>query len=155
MFSKFRNKHKGNPMNYEWVENPSQQKNVELFRNLTAAACGDNGEDQQRIAQTVLEWGNLLLQKNTDYSSSVWQTPILAPECSTSSAIRVRMSDKISRIHQLLSSGKSLVDESLEDSIRDLGAYCLLLLAAPKPKSKQKETIVPRRTKGRASRLHR
>lgn len=101
---------------------------------LQAAACGANGESQRRIAQTVLEWGVLLLNKNTDYGSSVWDVPILAPECSPASAIRVRMSDKISRINQLLTSGNNLVPESLEDSIGDLGAYCLLLLAAPKAK---------------------
>lgn len=90
------------------------------------------GKDQYRIAQTVVSFGALLLRKNQDYGSSVWQVPILAPESSVATAIRVRMSDKISRINNLLKSKTTPeINESLEDTIKDLGAYCLLLLTAP------------------------
>ncbi len=47
-------------------------------------------------------------------------------------AILVRMHDKINRIRQLIASGETHVtDESLRDTIGDLGAYCLLYLARP------------------------
>jgi hypothetical protein len=102
------------------------------LERITTALQGLKGEDQFRIAQTVVSFGALLLRKNQDYGSSVWQVPVLAPESSVATAIRVRMSDKISRINNLLKSKTTPeINESLEDTIKDLGAYCLLLLAAP------------------------
>lgn len=96
------------------------------------ALNGVRGEDQQRIAEVCLEWTVLLLKKNSDYGSSVWKRPILAPECDAGTAIRVRMSDKINRLESLLSKGSAEIDsESIDDTLRDLGAYCLLELARP------------------------
>jgi hypothetical protein len=102
--------------------------NLDLIR---VALWGDRGEDQQRIAQAVVEWGALLLRKNHDYGSSVWKTPILAPDCDPGTAIRVRMSDKIQRLTQLLQREAEVKEESIHDTLRDLGAYCLLELARP------------------------
>lgn len=100
---------------------------------IPSALAGDRGEDQKRIAEVGLAWVEQLLKKNQDYGSTVWNTPVLAPECDAGVAIRVRMSDKISRIHNLMSKeGTPEINESIEDSIADLGAYCLLLLASPK-----------------------
>jgi anti-sigma28 factor (negative regulator of flagellin synthesis) len=45
------------------------------------------------------------------------------------------MSDKVSRIQQLIQNGKAEVkDESLEDTLLDLANYCHLLLAYLKEK---------------------
>lgn len=99
---------------------------------LGLCLSGARGEDQSRIAKKGLEWLALLLRKNADYGSSAWKKPVLAPECDNDSAMRVRMSDKIERIQSLLSKGESEVSESLEDTIGDLGSYCLLWLARPK-----------------------
>jgi len=100
---------------------------------IKKALSGERGEDQKCIAEAVVIWGELLLKKNQDYGSSVWETPILAPECDPGTAIRVRMSDKISRLNQLLKNENTPeVAESIWDTISDLGAYCLLELARPK-----------------------
>ncbi len=56
---------------------------------------------------------------------------MLAPECDPGIAIRVRMSDKINRLTQLLKASGTEVDESFDDTLRDLGAYCILELARP------------------------
>lgn len=90
---------------------------------------GLRGKDQQRIAATGLEWIALILRKNADYGSSVWRTPLLAPDTNPGVAIRVRMSDKIHRLQRLLAGNEQEVNESIDDTIRDLGAYCLLYLA--------------------------
>lgn len=96
------------------------------------AVEGRRGPSQQRIAETGLEWIELLLRKNADYGSAVWDAPVLAPNASVDLAIRVRMSDKISRLQCLLSSGGNPeVSESIDDTMRDLGAYALLWLARP------------------------
>jgi len=106
-------------------------KYSELVHYLKIAMCGKNGADQERIAKKGLEWICLILKKNLDYGSSVFKTPILAPELPVGEAIFVRMSDKIERIRQLRQGNPNLINESLEDTLRDLGAYCLLHLCQP------------------------
>lgn len=97
---------------------------------LRQALNGDRGEGQRRIAQQGVELVGLLLRKNSDYGSSAWQPPILAPDMSPREAIQCRMSDKIQRFIQL--QGKAAeVDESLEDTVRDWTGYGLLWLGAP------------------------
>lgn len=95
-------------------------------------ALNSDNPDQRRIAEAGLEFTALLLKKNADYGSSVWKPPLLKPTLDNGDAILVRMSDKVSRIAQL-ASNHAQVAESLEDTIRDLGAYCLLWLCRPKP----------------------
>ena len=117
------------------VKDTPKLESTSVLDNLLEAANGHFGPDQQRIAQEVIKWGDLLLRKNRDYGSSVWKTPVLAPDCDPGVAIRVRMSDKISRLSTLLTKGDAQVDESVEDTLRDLGSYCLLELARPKDES--------------------
>ena len=105
-------------------------KSCDLVR-IDEAFHGEHGPDQQLIAAEVIRWGALLLRKNSDYGSSVWEQPILAPDCDPGVAIRVRMSDKISRLNSLLTKKQEVQDESIDDTLRDLGAYCLLELARP------------------------
>ena len=105
---------------------------VDQLNHLGDALAGERGEGQQRIARTGLAWIIQLLNKNADYGSSVWKEPVLCPGLSADTAIRVRLSDKIERLRKLFSGGKAQVkDETLEDTVGDLGAYCLLWLARP------------------------
>ena len=98
---------------------------------LEKAIEGERGPDQQRIADHCLKWAETLLQKNKDYGSSAWKRPVLMPELDERAAIFVRMSDKIERICALRNTKAEITAESLEDTISDLGAYCLLWLACP------------------------
>jgi hypothetical protein len=98
---------------------------------INASMDGIRGKDQKRIAEIGIGWLQMLLAKNADYGSSAWAVPALAPQLSAGDAILVRMSDKIERLKSLLAKGTSEVAESLEDTIGDLGAYCLLYLARP------------------------
>jgi hypothetical protein len=111
--------------------------NAEKQDALNSAIVGDafyghRGVDQKRIAREGVAWVALLLRKNADYDSSAWKRPVLAPECDVDTAMRVRMSDKIERIMSLLKKdGPEVAEESIRDTMRDLGAYCLLWLACP------------------------
>lgn len=98
---------------------------------IREAANGQRGDDQKRIADVEIAWIETLLKKNQDYGSSAWQISVLAPECDAGTAIRVRMSDKIARLAQLLAGNDPQVTESIDDTMMDLGAYCLLYLARP------------------------
>lgn len=98
---------------------------------LTDAITGARGEDQARIATTGIDWIETILKKNHDYGCSVWKSPLLAPKCEMADAIFVRMTDKVERIQALRSGEAAEIQESLDDTIKDLGAYCLLYLARP------------------------
>jgi len=101
------------------------------LRTIEHALEGAN-PDQERIARVGLDWLATLLAKNSDYGSSVWKPPCLKPSMDAGDAILVRMSDKVSRI-ATLATKDAVVDESLEDTVKDLGAYAILWLARPKP----------------------
>lgn len=103
---------------------------ADLERCQQALAAGG---DTARIVAVGLAWLAKLANKNADYGSAVWKPSKLAPEASLATTIRVRMSDKVERIESLLKSGAGprVQDETLDDTIGDLGAYCLLYLARP------------------------
>lgn len=101
--------------------------------------------DHQVIWRRFEEAKILCLRKNFDYGSSVFDPPILAPELPALSAIEVRMSDKIKRVQSLKRHKKAAVNESIRDSIKDLGVYSFLWLICDdkqsvKIKRKRKKT---------------
>jgi hypothetical protein len=102
------------------------------LERITEALTGPHSSDQRRIAETGIRWIETLLKKNSDYGSSAWEPPVLKPDCSVADAILVRMGDKIERIKNLSCyATPPVVDETLEDTICDLGGYCLLYMARP------------------------
>lgn len=98
---------------------------------LQQALEGNRGPAQQRIAMTGLDWVLTLLKKNHDYGSTIFKPAILAPHIEAGAGILIRASDKVSRINQL-TQNPALIPETLEDSLKDLGAYCLLYLCRDK-----------------------
>lgn len=107
-----------------------------VHSELSEAMEGERGPAQKRIATEGIEWLELLLRKNSDYGCAVWDRPVLCPQAPARHAILVRMSDKIARIASLqgkMAEGGDMevLGESFDDTIRDLGAYCLLYLSAP------------------------
>ena len=99
---------------------------------LVEALQGCYGDDPQRIATAALRWAETLINKNRDYGSSIWEMPLFAPNMDCSDAILIRMSDKISRLANLLKGHVITVkSETFEDTVVDLGSYCLLWLARP------------------------
>lgn len=113
------------------------QNHVSVQMGRLGTALHSRNADQRRIAERGLDFIVTLLQKNSDYGSSVWKTPTLCPDLDCGSAILVRMGDKIERIASLRTKSPEVVDESLTDTIKDLGAYCLLWLARPQPATQE------------------
>lgn len=97
---------------------------------IIKALNGANGPGQQAIAKAGMDLTILLLKKNTDYGNSAMTPPILAPSMTAREAIQCRMSDKIRRLERLLAGNPAEVNESIEDSISDLGGYSILWLAS-------------------------
>ena len=91
------------------------------------ALKSEKGGDAYRIARHGVRVLAMLLRKNSDYGSSVFQTPILAPCLPAKTAILVRMSDKIARFNNLSQLSKeACVDESLDETIDDFAGYAIL-----------------------------
>ena len=88
------------------------------------------GDDAKNIVTTGLDILDTLLRKNHDYGGSAWKTPVLAPGLTPREAIQCRMSDKIERLQKLLAGNNAMVQESIEDSMRDLAGYAVLWLGA-------------------------
>lgn len=101
------------------------------LKRLCEALDKDVGS-QYHIANVGLGIVTLLLRKNVDYGDTAGRSPILAPDLSAGEAILVRMSDKISRLANLLQADKNTaqVAESVEDTMRDLAGYAILWLVA-------------------------
>lgn len=100
-----------------------------LFRD---ALAGHRGDDQKRLAESILEFGTTLLRKNNDYGSSVWKRPILTPDMSSGSAILVRMSDKLERIINLSKKKEAEIkQETWDDTLKDFASYVILYYANP------------------------
>lgn len=88
-------------------------------------------EPQQLIRSIGAGVVTLLLKKNKDYGSSVFESPILFTELKAKDCILIRMSDKIKRFSNLVSSNKaSEVDETIVDTMKDLAGYAILWLVA-------------------------
>lgn len=87
---------------------------------------------KETIDATSRKLAEVLLKKNTDYGDAVSSPPFLAPNLDAGTALLVRMSDKTSRIRNLIETGRNEVNESLKDSVLDLAGYCLLYLIVTK-----------------------
>jgi hypothetical protein len=90
-------------------------------------------DTQRRIVEVGARLIDTLLRKNADYGNSAHTPPLLAPDCTSEQGLRVRMSDKLMRITQLVQRPAQVADEAIEDTILDVAGYCLLYLTLPKP----------------------
>lgn len=106
---------------------------------IEKAANGLLGEDQRLIAKVGVDWVATLLAKNRDYGSSAWKAPVLCPGMLPGQALLCRMSDKIERIAKLSTTSAAVTSESLEDTVKDLGAYCLLWLTLIAKEASERE----------------
>lgn len=74
---------------------------------------------------------DLLKRKNADYGDSFSEAPYLLPKLTANACAYIRLSDKFHRLRTLLNLEEKdrKTDESLEDTLRDVAGYCVLLLA--------------------------
>ena len=92
-----------------------------------AEALRGKNPDPEAIANARLELTDLVLAKNHDYGSSIWKPPLLCPHVPVDDAQLVMMSQKVQRLINLVGKEILVDDESRANTLRDLGAYCILL----------------------------
>lgn len=81
------------------------------------------------IQQQCENLKTVLVRKNSDYGASAFNPPALAPGVEPTTAILVRMSDKISRLNHLQTTEQPNY-EAIEDTVLDLAGYAILWLVA-------------------------
>ena len=96
----------------------------EVVFNANPSASINNVGDFKRI---VNEMAKTYERKNTDYGDSF---SVSVRKYGNIAAL-TRMSDKFNRIENLILNGNAQVkDESLLDSLKDLGCYCVMTVMA-------------------------
>ena len=109
------------------TDSETAAKNLKI---ITDALAGDS-QDQREIAFIGLATTALMVTKNEDYGSSVFQTGALSPDVTPEQGIRVRIGDKLSRIDNLIDQPDAQrVSESITDTGHDASAYMLLWVIA-------------------------
>lgn len=95
----------------------------------------DLAKIRKAIEDTVDDLKKTLITKNVEYGQSAFRIPPFTPNMSNESAILVRMGDKVERLQSLAKRCVNLdrVEyESFDDTVLDLGGYCVLYMALKK-----------------------
>lgn len=79
----------------------------------------------EKVANELLD---TIYRKNRDYGNSVFKASRFS-SVPASDAILVRLGDKVNRLENL-KDRKAEVDESFDDTIKDLAGYCILYLVS-------------------------
>jgi len=105
----------------------SDAKTVEENLKLITDALAGSNQDQREIAFLGLQTIAIMVKKNQDYGSSVFNIGALSPDITPEQGIRVRLGDKLSRINNLVAQPDAQrVSESITDTGHDASAYLLL-----------------------------
>ena len=83
---------------------------------------------KDRIETVLNDLKETLIKKNAGYGDAAARAPILCPEIAPETALYIRLSDKIARLKELLSTPSDCAARL--DTIKDLAGYAILLLAA-------------------------
>lgn len=83
--------------------------------------------EEYAIEMELNTLADMMAKKNSDYGSAAFDSPLLVA-LTPSTAVLVRLSDKIKRLEHL-ARNSALVGETFEDTLRDLAGYCVLYLA--------------------------
>ena len=104
----------------------------ECLETLRIALAAQPDTPANVIAREAVRIADLLIRKNQDYGCSAWTEPLMAPGIDPRTALQVRMSDKVMRIFSLSKKDATAkVNESIEDTMRDLAGYAILWLSCP------------------------
>jgi hypothetical protein len=84
-----------------------------------------------QFEQLLLDMSELHQKKNHDYAKdsnpySNFEEAAIVAGCSVDTVFRVLIGIKLSRLNELLASGKTAQNESVQDSRMDLTMYCAL-----------------------------
>lgn len=111
-----------------------------MNESIAQALDGQRGDIQKEIAQVGLQVVEQLLAKNKAYGSAAFaSSPVLCPGMPADLALRVRMSDKIARLTNLLANPDiDTLGESVDDSMFDWIGYGILWLVSKSLQKQQK-----------------
>lgn len=110
---------------------PNDDNVVEDNLQIIIDALAGENQDQREIAFLGLQTIAIMVTKNQDYGSSVFNIGTISPDVSPEAGIRVRLGDKLSRINNLIAQPDAQrISESITDTGHDASAYLLLWVIA-------------------------
>jgi hypothetical protein len=105
------------------------KKDLELIQDAYQHRNTSAPLTERLILQVGLHSTAVMLRKSRDYGDSIFLSPLMAPDLSPGEAIRVRLSDKLSRLLNLMvQENEAHVQEPIEDTLLDAANYILLML---------------------------
>ena len=133
---KFKSEYDGNETVSYTIPAPISDDTPAIPTPTKQPTVPDNVQRFRRISQDL---ANLYALKNEDYGDSFGRS---VEKYGLISAL-TRISDKFNRLESLiLAHGNAKVsDESLDDTLKDLAAYCIMTLVA-REQQKEKETVL-------------
>ena len=85
-------------------------------------------ETQEQISKVCEDIRLLLIKKNEDYGNSFHEPINIFSRLSAKEGILIRIDDKLKRLKNLTTSEYEANFESIQDTVRDLIGYLILLL---------------------------
>ena len=82
---------------------------------------------KEEILRKLKDILDLVVKKNHDYGSAVFLAPCCDPVVPVDTAILVRLSDKFQRFWNLTNDNMNLIEETIEDTVKDVVGYLFLL----------------------------
>ena len=96
---------------------------------------------KEEFDKVLNELRELLINKNNDYSEnedylSNFKMAEKLGICSSETGILTRITDKLARVTQLLKKEQKVNDESIEDTLKDMANYAVILVCLLREKRK-------------------
>lgn len=113
-------------INPNFVGDERSERLSSLVREFCNGTTNQQEATQDRIRLACDALKKLLIAKNNDYGNQFQKPLALAPNVDPVTALRVRLSDKLARLLNLLDKSGGMVDESIEDTLMDAAGYFLL-----------------------------
>jgi uncharacterized membrane-anchored protein len=103
----------------------------------------NQSEYLKKFKEVTEKMNELVARKNADYASEGdafknFKMCEALGVCSVEEGIVVRMSDKLTRVSNLLNSEAKVADEKIQDTLLDLANYSIILSLIISDKSKKK-----------------
>lgn len=92
---------------------------------------------QEKMIDVLREVESILIKKSSNYGEITCETQLFCPNQNIEDGLYMRLSDKVRRLNSLRSGVQDEVGESINDTLKDMIGYCVLILAHSEKKGNE------------------